>query len=87
LLTPEGRVHLTFTLLPAGGKAPSGSTPTVGLGTMTPKEGTWSMENQMSTVAAGNILLTHWAYMYQCKPAERCFADLPGAGLSMAPCL
>jgi hypothetical protein len=49
------------------------------------------MENQMSTVAVQNVLLTHWAYMYQCKPAEPCFAELPGSGLSiaefLAPCL
>jgi len=90
-VTPEGQLHLTYTLLPTGGEATSGSTPTIGLGTMTPKQGAWSMENQMSTVAAGSILLTHWAYMYQCKPAERCFADLPGVALSipefLAPCL
>jgi hypothetical protein len=90
-VTPEGHVHLTFTLLPAGGKATSGSTPTIGIGAMTPKQGAWTMENQMSTVAAGSVLLTHWAYMYQCKPSERCFADLPGVGLSipefLAPCL
>lgn len=90
-VTPEGSLHLTFTLLPATGKAASGSPPTIGLGTMTPKQGAWSMENQMSTLAAGSILLTHWAYMYQCKPGERCFADLPGAGVSipefLAPCV
>jgi hypothetical protein len=90
-VTPEGRLHLTFTLLPAGGKATSDSAPTVGIGTMTPKQGAWSMENQMSTVAAGRVLLTHWAYMYQCKAAEHCFADLPDVALSipefLAPCL
>jgi hypothetical protein len=36
------------------------------------------MENQMSTVAAGNVLLTHWAYMHQCKHGDACFSALPG---------
>jgi hypothetical protein len=78
-VTPEGNVHLTFTLL----SSKANSTPTVGLGVMTRKAGAWAMENQMSTAAVGNLLLTHWAYMAQCKPAEPCFAALPGSGLSI----
>jgi hypothetical protein len=91
-VTPQGTVHLTFTLLPTGttDSSPS-SQPTVGLGTMTPQHYAWTMENQMSTVAVGDLLLTHWAYMYQCKPHEPCFAELPGARMSvpefLAPCL
>ncbi|HEY3909573.1 MAG TPA: hypothetical protein VGM07_06755 [Stellaceae bacterium] len=90
-VTPEGAVHLTFT--PLGSKsAPSGSTSqsTVGVGTMTRQRYQWTMENQMSTVAVGSLLLSHWAYMYQCKPSEPCFAELPGVGVSvpdfLAPC-
>lgn len=91
-VTPEGKLHLTFTLLgsqpsPSGG---STSEPTVGLGTMTRQGYRWTMENQMSTLAAGELLLTHWAYMYQCKPTEPCFAELPGVGISvpefLGPC-
>ncbi len=91
-VTPEGKVHLTFTLLDSNTSPPRGSTsePTVGLGTMTRQGNRWTMENQMSTVAAGNLLLTHWAYMYQCKPSEPCFAELPGVGVSvpefLGPC-
>jgi hypothetical protein len=84
-VTPEGRVHLTFTLVSEPSKPP-----TVGLGTMTRQGAAWTMENQMSTVADDNIVLTHWAYMFQCKPADPCFAELPGIGSSipafLAPC-
>lgn len=92
-VTPEGDVHLTFTPLSAK-PAPSGgsdSEPTVGFGTMTRQWPEWTMENQMSTIAAGNLLLTHWAYMYQCKPNQPCFAALPGVWVSvpefLAPCV
>jgi hypothetical protein len=90
-VTPEGKVHLTFTLLGTGTSGSgSGNQPTVGLGTMTRQRGAWTMENQMSTVAVGDLLLTHWAYMYQCKPYEPCFAELPGVKMSvpefLAPC-
>jgi hypothetical protein len=90
-VTPEGRVHLTFTLLPEQGAGNSSNPPTIGLGTMTPERGAWTMENQMSTTAPNNLLLTHWAYMYQCKPHEPCFAELPGVKSSipefLGPCL
>jgi hypothetical protein len=90
-VTPEGQVHLTFTLLPsqttAGG---SDSAPTVGLGTMTRQRAGWTMANQMSTAAVKDLLLTHWAYMYQCRPSEPCFAHLPGVAVSvpefLGPC-
>ena len=87
-VTPEGKVHLTFTLFGSSG---SSSEPTVGIGTMTRQGSRWTMENQMSTLAVGDLLLTHWAYMYQCKQTEPCFAELPGAGMSMpdflGPCI
>jgi hypothetical protein len=90
-VTPEGQVHLTFTLQPQGNGGAAGNPPTVGLGTMTRQKGAWTMENQMSTAAVENVLLTHWAYMYQCKPDAPCFADLPGSGSSvpefLAPCV
>jgi len=98
-VTPEGKVHLTFTLLPSAQVAtptptPSSDStnqPTVGIGTMVLQRSKWTMENQMSTIATGSLLLTHWAYMYQCKPDEPCFATLPGVGTSipnfLGPCL
>jgi hypothetical protein len=83
-VTPEGKVHLTFTLLPSDstdkGSSPA---PTVGIGTMTPQRAGWTMENQMSTTAGNDILLTHWAYMYQCRPRETCFFHLPGVAVSI----
>ncbi len=92
-VTPEGRVHLTFTPLGSKSSPSSGSSsePTIGLGTMTRQWSGWTMENQMSTVAVGDVLLTHWAYMYQCKPSEPCYAELPGVGVSvpefLGPCV
>jgi len=84
-VTPEGQVHLTFTPLPASSTAAAdrSTEPTVGLGVMTRQQGEWTMENQMSTVAAGNVLLTHWAYMHQCKHGDACFSALPGVGVSI----
>ena len=91
-VTPEGQVHLTFTLLPSETTAGSSdSAPTVGLGTMVRQRVGWTMENQMSTAAVKNLLLTHWAYMYQCRPSEPCFAHLPGVAVSipefLGPCV
>ncbi len=85
-------MHLTFTPLSAKPASSRGSDaePTVGFGTMIRQWSEWTMENQMSTIATGNLLLTHWAYMYQCKPSQPCFAALPGAWVSvpefLAPC-
>ena len=92
-VTPEGNVHLTFTPLSAkpAGSGASDSEPSVGIGAMTRQWYEWTMENQMSTIAAGDVLLTHWAYMYQCKPSQPCFAALPGLGVNvpefLAPCV
>jgi hypothetical protein len=90
-VTPEGKLHSTFTPLPSAQVASptptpssdSTSEPTVGIGTMVLQRGAWTMENQMSTIATGSLLLTHWAYMYQCKPDEPCFSALPGVGTSI----
>jgi hypothetical protein len=79
-VTPQGNLHLTFTALQSQNLSEE---PTVGIGAMTLQEGQWTMENQMSAVAVGNLLLTHWAYMYQCKPDQPCFQALPGIGISM----
>jgi hypothetical protein len=90
-VTPEGSVHLTFTLLTRQTTTGASSNPpTVGVGTMTRRRDAWTMENQMSTVAVKDVLLTHWAYMYQCRPHQPCFAELPGVKLSipefLGPC-
>jgi hypothetical protein len=39
--------------------AGSGSTPTVGIVTMTRQGGQWTIEKQMSASAIGNLLLSH----------------------------
>ncbi|HTY53860.1 MAG TPA: hypothetical protein VMB26_01600, partial [Candidatus Binataceae bacterium] len=85
-VTPEGELHLTFT--PLSSTDPQ---PTIGIGTMTLQGGAWTMENQMSTEPAGNLLLTHWAYMFQCSPGQPCYRSLPGVKTSipdfLSPCL
>jgi hypothetical protein len=90
-VTPEGEVHLTFTPLSSTTPAPLEPSPTIGIGTMTLQQGGWTMENQMSAVVVGDLLLTHWAYMYQCSPGQACFRSLPGIGTSiqdfLGPCL
>lgn len=93
-VTPQGAVHLTFTSLssaPTTTTAPLLDSSTTGIGTMIPQPGGYAMENQMSTVAVGDVLVTHWAYMYQCKPSEPCFSSLPQVGSSipafLEPCL
>lgn len=87
-VTPQGKLHLTFTPLASQDLS---SEPTIGIGVMARKPRGWTMENQMSTVAVGNLLLTHWAYMYQCKPQQPCFSSLPGVGVSLpeflSPCV
>jgi hypothetical protein len=91
-VTPQGSLHLTFTPLSSVTPTiPIEPQPTIGFGTMTPQLGGWTMENQMSSVAVGDLLLTHWAYMYQCKPSQPCFSSLPEVGSSiptfLAPCV
>jgi len=76
-VTPEGQVNLSFT--PTGTKG----TRTQGFGSMRFREGSWKMENQMSTGVTGEV--THWAYMTQCNEQEgRCMTDpLPGSSLTL----
>lgn len=76
-VTPEGQVNLSFT--PTG----SQGTRTQGFGSMRFHEGSWKMENQMSTGVTGEV--THWAYMTQCKMQDgRCMTDpLPGSTLTL----
>ena len=90
-VTPEGEVHLTFTPLSSTTPAPAAPAPTIGIGNMTFQQSKWTMENQMSATVIGDLLLTHWAYLYQCTRGQPCFRSLPGVKTSipdfLGPCM
>jgi hypothetical protein len=73
-VTPEGRVLLTFT---------SSSNATTGYGTMTRRNGVWTMANQMFTRTTTGSLVGHWAYMMQTRPGTRSWSSLPLARVSV----
>ena len=85
-VTPEGKIYLTFTDYPYT----EGVEPTIGTGTMTLKNGQWTMENQMSTGMA-SVQVGHWAYMVQALRGSEAWNALPGVNTSvpefMKPCL
>lgn len=84
-VTPEGKVYLTFTSYPYT----NGVMPTIGTGTMTYKNGQWTMENQMST-GSDSAQVGHWAYMVEAVRGSAAWNSLPGSGMSvpdfMEPC-
>lgn len=85
-VTPEGALYLTFTPYPF---AP-GDEPTIGIGTMTFKGRSWTMENQMSS-GSPSVQIGHWAYMVQTNPSVQSWYSLPGVDMSvtefMADCM
>ena len=56
LVTPEGKIRITFT------PKDSGQPPVTGVGTMELVDGHWRMTMQMSTGSAA-VYVIHWAYM------------------------
>ena len=79
-VTPEGSVNITFTLtLPP--LPPELSIKTTGIGRMRLLRGEWRAEMQMTTGVA--TLVTHWAYMKQCKEGDACRQQLPGTQSSL----
>lgn len=83
-VTPEGQVYLNFTTYPYS----DGVQATVGTGSMTYKNGQWTMENQMSSGISPQV--GHWAYMVQALPGSDAWQSLPGVNMSvpdfMEPC-
>ncbi len=69
-ITPGKAVSFSFT-------PESGSTLTVGQGTMVREQGAWFFEMQMTT-GSGTASVTHWAYMAQSLPGDRAWESLPG---------
>lgn len=76
-VTPEGNVYLSFVIEGAPGAALT----TRGIGRMQEREGQWCMENQMSSGIQD--LVSHWAYMVQCKAGDPCMEQLPGTDYSL----
>jgi len=76
-VTPEGYVYLSFVL----DQAPGAVLTTRGVGRMQQREGQWCMENQMSSGVED--LVSHWAYMVQCKAGDPCREQLPGTEYSL----
>ena len=66
-VTPEGKLLLSFN---------TGASTTQGFGSMTRKNGQWTMENQMFTGSASSQV-GHWAYMVQTKPGMKSWNSLP----------
>jgi hypothetical protein len=76
-VTPEGNVYLSFVI----DRAPAAVLTTRGVGRMQKREGGWCMENQMSSGVQD--LVSHWAYMVQCKSGDACIEKLPGTQYSL----
>ncbi len=79
-VTPNGTVYITFNSLAA---VPVGSPAlTTGVGTMVLKGNDWTFNMQMASGQASSQI-THWAYMLECTPDEKCWTDLPGIQTSL----
>jgi hypothetical protein len=79
-VTPEGDVLITFTLaLPQ--LPPELSLKTTSVGRIRLVRHAWRVEMQMTTGVG--TLVTHWAYMKQCKDGEECNQQLPGTQSSL----
>ena len=79
-VTPEGALYLTFlTLDETGAIVSSVQAP----GQMRLVRGQWTMENQMSKPFGSNLFFQHWAYMYQVKPGDPAWNNLPYVNMSV----
>jgi hypothetical protein len=76
-ITPEGRVHLTF----VADAALTSRSATIGIGRAVPRDGSWSLEMQMSSGSRERT--AHWAYMVRTQPGDPSWTSLPGIGLSV----
>lgn len=79
-VTPSGAVYITFNSLtdpPIGSPAL-----TTGIGKMVLRQNNWTFNMQMASGPASSQV-THWAYMLQCTPDQKCWTDLPGIQQSL----
>jgi hypothetical protein len=79
-ITPSGAVYITFNSLT---DPPVGSPSlTTGVGKMVLKGNEWTFNMQMASGSSSNQV-THWAFMLECTPDEKCWTDLPGVHESL----
>lgn len=76
-LTPDANVYMSFLPDSAAGTAMV----TTGIGRMRHRDNRPVFEMQMATGLTS--LLSHWAYMEECKPGDEAWDCLPGTNLSV----
>jgi hypothetical protein len=80
-ITPQGEIQMTFTFTLPPTVPPALNLKVSGLGKMRRVHGQWQPEMQMTTGVSS--LVTHWAFMKQCRPGEACNQALPGVELPL----
>ncbi len=80
-ITPEGDIQMTFTFDLPQNAPPILNSEVTGLGTMRRDTGQWKAEMQMTTGIT--TLVTHWAYMTQCREGQDCNQQLPGVPIPL----
>ena len=73
-VTPDGNVQIVFLISPS--QNVDLAIKTTGMGRMRRVHGQWKFEMQMTTGTTS--LITHWAFMTQCKEGQSCENRLPG---------
>jgi hypothetical protein len=80
-ITPQGEIQMTFTFTLPLAVPPALNLKVSGLGKMRRVRGKWQPEMQMTTGVSS--LVTHWAFMKQCRPGEACNQALPGVEIPL----
>jgi hypothetical protein len=80
-ITPQGEIQMTFTFTLPPAIPPALNLKVSGLGKMRWVRGQWQPEMQMTTGVSS--LVTHWAFMKQCRPGEACNQALPGVEIPL----
>jgi len=80
-ITPQGEIQMTFTFTLPPEVPPAVNLKVSGLGKMRLVQSEWQPEMQMTTGVSS--LVTHWAFMKQCRPGEACNQALPGVGIPL----
>lgn len=76
-VTPDGNVYFSFVSDSTLGAAMA----TTGIGRMRQNDSGWAFEMQMGTGVTS--LITHWAFMEQCRPNDEAWNQLPGTNQSV----
>jgi len=80
-ITPQADIQITFTFVLPPNTPPAVNLRVSGLGEMRRVQGEWQAEMQMTTGVSS--LVTHWAYMTQCRPGQACNQELPGVRIPL----